>query len=47
MRGYSSVPGGRMVVLTRVLAAEMVEKLKHSKLSLKPAECADQQGRLD
>lgn len=47
MRDYSSVSGGRMVVPTRALAAEMAEKLKRSKLSLKPAECADRQGRLD
>lgn len=47
MRGYYSVLGARMVVLTRVLAVEISEKLKYSKLNLKPAECADQLGRLN
>lgn len=45
MRGYCSVLGARMVVLTRVLAVEISEKSKYSKLNLKPAECADQLGR--
>ena len=47
MRGYYSVLGARMVVLTRVLAVEMSEKLKYSKVNLKPAERADQLGRLN
>ena len=47
MRGYYSVLGARMVVLTRVLAVEISEKLKYSKLNLKPAECADRPGRLN
>ena len=47
MRRYCSVLGARMVVLTRVLAVEISEKLKYSKLNLKPAECADQLGRLN
>ena len=47
MRGYYSVLGARMVVLTRVLAVEISEKLKYSKVNLKPAERADQLGRLN